>query len=267
MAAVPFSPALIIKKKRDGEALTAKEIDEFIRGITDGSVADYQASAFLMAVFFQGMDLTETVALTRAMLDSGERYGLSDIKGVKVDKHSTGGIGDKISIPLAPILADCGMAVPMISGRGLGTTGGTIDKLESIPGWRAALPNEEMLRQLEDEIGQPLLIREGRQLRLTDVGRILFERGQDAIGVVRQLAQEVTDLTALARGELTVGMPPMVNLFFSPVVKAFRERHPGVRLTLLESGGQTIEQQVASGELEVGADAADCRADACRAGG
>ena len=111
----------------------------------------------------------------------------------------------------------------------------------------------KMLRQLEDEIGQPLLIREGRQLRLTDVGRILFERGQDAIGVVRQLAQEVTDLTALARGELTVGMPPMVNLFFSPVVKAFRERHPGVRLTLLESGGQTIEQQVASGELEVGA--------------
>ena len=110
----------------------------------------------------------------------------------------------------------------------------------------------KMIRQLEDEIGQPLLIREGRQVRLTDVGHILFERGQEALGVVRELSREVTDLTALTRGELTVGMPPMVNLLFSPVVKAFCERHPGLRLTLQENGGQVIEQQVASGELEVG---------------
>jgi DNA-binding transcriptional LysR family regulator len=110
----------------------------------------------------------------------------------------------------------------------------------------------KMVRQLEDEIGQPLLIREGRHVRLTDVGHILFERGQEALGVVRELSREVTDLTALARGELTVGIPPMANLLFSPVVKAFCERHPGLRLTLQENGGQVIEQQVASGELEVG---------------
>ncbi len=111
----------------------------------------------------------------------------------------------------------------------------------------------KMLHQLEEEIGQPLLIREGRQLRLTDVGRILHERGQEALGVVSRLSREVTDLTTLARGELTVGIPPMVNLLFPPVVKAFRERYPAVSLKLQENGGQVIEQQVASGELEVGA--------------
>ncbi|HMV63927.1 MAG TPA: LysR family transcriptional regulator [Zoogloea sp.] len=110
----------------------------------------------------------------------------------------------------------------------------------------------KMLRQLEDEVGQPLLHRDGRRIRVTDVGRILFDRGQEALGVMRELNREVADLTALARGELTVGLPPTVNLFFTPVVKAFRERHPGVRLTLVERGGQIIEQQVASGELEVG---------------
>lgn len=110
----------------------------------------------------------------------------------------------------------------------------------------------KMLRQLEGEVGQPLLHRDGRRIRVTDAGRILFERGQEALGVMRELNREVADLTALARGELTVGLPPMVNLFFTPVVKAFRERHPGVRLTLVERGGQIIEQQVASGELEVG---------------
>lgn len=110
----------------------------------------------------------------------------------------------------------------------------------------------KMIRQLEDEIGQPLLLREGRQLRLTDAGRVVFERAQQALGVMRELTRELGDLTTLARGELTVGLPPMANLLFSPVVKAFRERHPGVSLNLKESGGQVIEQQVASGELEIG---------------
>lgn len=111
----------------------------------------------------------------------------------------------------------------------------------------------KMVRQLEDEIGQPLLIRDGRQLRLTDVGRVVFERGQETLDGVRRLSREVADLTELARGELTVGMPPMVNQLFPPVVKHFRERHPGIRLTLQEAGGQLIEQRVANGELEVGA--------------
>ncbi len=110
----------------------------------------------------------------------------------------------------------------------------------------------KMIRQLEDEVGQPLLLRHGRQLRLTDAGRVVFERGQQALGVMRELSRELGDLTTLARGELSVGLPPMANLLFSPVVKAFRERHPGISLSLKESGGQVIEQQVAGGELEIG---------------
>jgi DNA-binding transcriptional LysR family regulator len=108
-----------------------------------------------------------------------------------------------------------------------------------------------MVRQLEDEIGQPLLIRDGRQLRLTDVGKVVFARGQDAVGVMRRLTREVADLTELSRGELTVGMPPMVNLLFPPVVKALRAT--AIRLPSREAGGQRIEQRVAAGELEVGA--------------
>ncbi|TXH44734.1 MAG: LysR family transcriptional regulator [Burkholderiaceae bacterium] len=111
----------------------------------------------------------------------------------------------------------------------------------------------KMIRQLEDEIGQPLLIRDGRQLHLTDVGRVVLERGQEALGVMRNLTQEVADLAELVRGELTVGIPPMVNLLFPPMVKAFRSRHPAVALHLREVGGQRIEQLVAAGELEVGA--------------
>lgn len=110
----------------------------------------------------------------------------------------------------------------------------------------------KMIRQLEDEVGQPLLIRAGRQVQLTDVGRVIFARGQEALELMQQMQREVADLNGLTRGNLSVGMPPMVNLFFSPVVKAYCERYPGIRLNLLESGGQRIEQQVASGELEVG---------------
>ena len=111
----------------------------------------------------------------------------------------------------------------------------------------------KMIRQLEDEIGQPLLIRDGRQLRVTDVGRIVLERGQEALGTMTRLTREVGDLRDLVRGELTVGIPPMVNLLFPPVVTTFRARYPSVSLTLREDGGQVIEQQVAAGELEVGA--------------
>jgi DNA-binding transcriptional LysR family regulator len=113
----------------------------------------------------------------------------------------------------------------------------------------------KMVKQLEDEVGQPLLIREGKQVRLTDVGQVVFERGQEALGVVRRLTQEVADLSELSRGQLTVGIPPMVNLFFSPAVSAFRQRYPNVELVLAEHGGHLAEQMVASGELEVGATA------------
>ncbi|MDF3885716.1 LysR substrate-binding domain-containing protein [Cupriavidus basilensis] len=111
----------------------------------------------------------------------------------------------------------------------------------------------KMVRQLEDEIGQPLLIRAGKQVQLTDVGRVVYERGQEALGVVHRLTLEVADLSSLGRGQLTVGIPPMANLFFSPAVSAFRQRYPNLDLNLAEHGGHMVEQQVASGELEVGA--------------
>lgn len=139
----------ILERKRDGKALGEEEIRWLVASFTDGSMPDYQMSAFAMAVFFQGMDATETAALTRAMLESGERLVWPDTAPRVVDKHSTGGVGDKVSLVLAPLLACDDLWVPMISGRGLGITGGTLDKLESIPGFRVGLSKEEALAQLE----------------------------------------------------------------------------------------------------------------------
>src|SRR4051812_14491383 len=118
----------LIARKRDGGHLSSAQIGRLIKAFSDGDLADYQMSAWLMAVFFRGMDDQETVALTEAMLHSGDVLDLSDVPGVKVDKHSTGGVGDKVSICLAPLVAACGVPVPMVSGRGLGHTGGTLDK-------------------------------------------------------------------------------------------------------------------------------------------
>lgn len=142
-------PQLVIARKRDGGELSREEIAAFVRGATDGSWADYQLSAMLMAIFTRGMTTAETVALTEAMMRSGTVADLSAVKAPKVDKHSTGGVGDKISIHLAPMVAACGVAVPMISGRGLGHTGGTLDKLEAIPGFRVGLSMEEYRERVE----------------------------------------------------------------------------------------------------------------------
>jgi pyrimidine-nucleoside phosphorylase/thymidine phosphorylase len=138
----------IIQKKRDGEELGRDEIAFFVDGYTRGSIPDYQASAFTMAVFFKGMTPAETVALTESMMRTGEVLDLSDLPGPRVDKHSTGGVGDKTSLILAPLAAAAGAYVPMISGRGLGHTGGTLDKLESVPGFRVGLSLKEFRQTL-----------------------------------------------------------------------------------------------------------------------
>ncbi|HEU4729055.1 MAG TPA: thymidine phosphorylase [Kofleriaceae bacterium] len=142
-------PVQLIRKKRDGGALDDDELREFIAGVTDGSIADYQVAAMLMAIYFQGMSDRELATWADAMTRSGDVIDLSRIARPKIDKHSTGGVGDKISIPLAPAVAACGVAVPMVSGRGLGHTGGTLDKLESIPGFRIDLPVEQFAAQTE----------------------------------------------------------------------------------------------------------------------
>ncbi len=143
-------PQEIISKKRDGAELSHAEIDAFIDGVCDKTWADYQISALLMAMFVRGLNLAEQDALTHAMLHSGEVLDFSGIDKPKADKHSTGGVGDKTSLIIAPILAACGVAVPMISGRGLGHTGGTLDKLEAIPGYNVRLSKEEFHRVINE---------------------------------------------------------------------------------------------------------------------
>ncbi|MGY1857085.1 thymidine phosphorylase [Modestobacter sp. SYSU DS0290] len=146
----PFDAIDVIRAKRDGRPLTADQIRWVIRAYTDGVVPDEQMSALLMAVFFRGMSGDELAAWTQAMIDSGVRKDLSSLGRPTADKHSTGGVGDKITLPLAPLVAACGVAVPQLSGRGLGHTGGTLDKLESVPGWRASLTDAEYVQQLRD---------------------------------------------------------------------------------------------------------------------
>src|SRR5512137_479759 len=140
----------IIRNKRDGATLSDDEVRWFIDAYTRSTIADEQASALLMAIYFRGMDPHELATWTRAMIDSGERMDLSRLHRPTVDKHSTGGVGDKVSLVLAPLVAACGAAVPQLSGRGLGHTGGTLDKMESIPGWRALLSHAEMLDALQE---------------------------------------------------------------------------------------------------------------------
>ena len=160
----------IIQKKRDGGALTEAEIKWFIEGYTAGDIPDYQVAALCMAIYFQGMNLEETTALTFAVRDSGERLNFSDIKGLRVDKHSTGGVGDKTSLVVTPIVASLGVKVAKMSGRGLGHTGGTIDKLEAIPGFCTDLPVEKF-KKIVNEVGIAIV---GQNEKLAPADKLLY---------------------------------------------------------------------------------------------
>jgi pyrimidine-nucleoside phosphorylase len=174
-----YFPQDIIIKKRDGGTLTRDEIEFFARGVADGRFADYQATALLMAIFWRGLTPQETAWLTDAMLHSGEVIDLRDIPGAKVDKHSTGGVGDKVSLILAPLAAACGLLVPMMSGRGLGHTGGTLDKLEAIPGFRVMLSVPEF-RAILQKVGAAMI---GQTPQVVPADRKLYSL-RDVTGTV-----------------------------------------------------------------------------------
>jgi thymidine phosphorylase len=162
----PFDAVDVIRTKRDGGVLTDAQIDWVISAYTQGAIADEQMAALAMAVFLRGLTPPELARWTAAMIASGERLDLSAVRRPTTDKHSTGGVGDKITLPLAPLVAACGAAVPQLSGRGLGHTGGTLDKLEAIPGWRAAVSNDDFVRQL-NEVGA-VVCAAGEQLAPAD---------------------------------------------------------------------------------------------------
>lgn len=172
-----LSPYEIIRKKRDGAPLSKEEIDFFVRQYSSGQIPDYQASSLMMAIFFSGMSDEEILHLTKAMMSTGVVVDLSGVPGLKADKHSTGGVGDKISLMLAPLAAACGVKVPMVSGRGLGHTGGTIDKLESIPGFRTNMTIDEYKKIL------------------SDVGLVMSSQSEDLVPADRKL-YALRDVTA-----------------------------------------------------------------------
>lgn len=174
-----YTAVELIETKRDGGTLSPQAIEWLIRSYTDGSVTDYQMSAMAMAIYFKGLDADELSTWTRAMLVSGDVLDFSEIKAPKVDKHSTGGVGDKISIPLAPLVASCGVAIPMISGRSLGHTGGTLDKLETIPGFTTDLDRVTFRRQL----GSHGLVLAGQSETLAPADKKLYSL-RDATGTV-----------------------------------------------------------------------------------
>jgi pyrimidine-nucleoside phosphorylase len=175
-------PVEVIRAKRDGHRLADADLRAFVAGVTDGSIPDYQIAAMLMAIYWRGLDAGELAAWADAMTRSGDVLDLSSIARAKVDKHSTGGVGDKISLPLAPAVAACGVAVPMVSGRGLGHTGGTLDKLESIPGFRVDLSVERFVAQV-GRLGTCLI---GQTERIAPADRRLYAL-RDVTGTIESV--------------------------------------------------------------------------------
>jgi pyrimidine-nucleoside phosphorylase len=194
-------PVQLIRKKRDGGALDDAEIRDFITGVTDGSLPDYQVAAMLMAIYFRGLDDRELATWADAMTRSGDVIDLSRIARARIDKHSTGGVGDKISIPLAPAVAACGVAVPMVSGRGLGHTGGTLDKLTAIPGFRVDLPVEHFIRQV-GELGACLI---GQTARIAPADRRLYAL-RDVTGTIESLPMIASSIMSKKLAEGITGL-------------------------------------------------------------
>jgi thymidine phosphorylase len=233
-------PQEIIRAKRDGETLSAGEIGDFIGGLASGAVTEGQAAAFAMAVFFRGMTLDERVALTRAMTASGSslEWGRENLPGPILDKHSTGGVGDNVSLMLAPMLAACGGFVPMISGRGLGHTGGTLDKLDSIPGY-VSQPDLALFKRAVKEAGCAII---GQTAELAPADRRLY-----AIRDVTATVESVALITAsILSKKLTAGLQGLVmdvktgSGAFMPTLSAARELAESIAAVASDAGLPTV---------------------------
>ena len=253
-----FSTVDLICAKRDGQALRPDEMAWFIDAYTAGRIPDEQSSALLMAIYFQGMRPDELAVWTQAMIDSGERLDLSGLDRPTVDKHSTGGVGDKVSLVLAPLLAACGAAVPQLSGRGLGHTGGTLDKLEAIAGWRAALSNDEILAQLADvgavicAAGAGLAPADRRIYALRDVTGTVPSIPLIASSIMSKKIAEGTGALVL---DVKVGAgafmkTPELARELAEAMVSLGEAH-GVRTTALLTGMDTPLGRTAGNALEV----------------
>ena len=231
-------PQEIIHAKRDGAKLGRDEIEFFVRGIADGSIASEQVAAFAMAVFFRGMDMDERVDLTGAMMRSGDVLEWPDMPGPVVDKHSTGGVGDNVSLMLAPMLAACGAFVPMISGRGLGHTGGTLDKLEAIPGY-VAKPDNALFRKVVREVGCAVI---GQTARLAPADQRLY-----AIRDVTATVESIALITAsILSKKLAAGLSALVmdvkcgSGAFTPSREGARELAQSIATVATGAGTPTV---------------------------